>query len=281
MAKKSNFVPDEKMQEVAATGQETLRFHAITEPGFVLECGATPARLGPGGRLRFRTDSGRVMLRFTLDTKTMHPHPTQPYQAACGFDLYVGALGKERYYYTTRTTAPSGDFELVHKHDAPGERFRDFTLHLPLFAKVASLEIGLDADAKLKTPATLDGQPVALVGCDLARGRSASRPGMSLANQLTRLLRRPVIVGRSQDALPSGDYGYVLEIPEPAQGEFKKTRSNPSNKNKSKPLSERQYYRFLGEDADACFTDATHLNDLGLERLAEQLSNYLNLMLQS
>ncbi len=280
MAKKNNFVPDEKMQEVVATGQETLRFHAITEPGFVLECGATPKSLGPGGRIRFRTNSARVMLRFALDPKTMRQHPTQTYQGACGFDLYVGALGKERYYYTTRTTAPAGDFELVHQHDAPGKRSRDFTLHLPLFAKVDSLEIGLDSDAKLTAPAALRDLPIALVGDDLAHGRSASRPGMSLANQLTRLLRRPVIVAKTLDTLPDGDYGYVLEIPEPALGEFTKTKSPSLKKNKLTQLSERQYYRFLEEDADACFTDATHLNDLGLERLAEKLTNYLKLMLR-
>ncbi len=270
MSKKRNFVPDEKMQESKASGQETLRFHEVTESEFVLDCLLDNQALAPGGRVRFRTDSARVMLRFTLDPKSLRQHPTQTYQGSCGFDLYQGDPGHERYYYTTRTTSLEGDFQLVIQHDSPGETFREFMLHLPLFARLTSLAIGLDAEANLTHPTPLpNGTPIVMAGGELAQGRSASRSGMSLGHQLARILQRPVIT-LPADQLPT-DLGarrliFVQGPQEPLPHKTTKT---------DRVFAWKELQTALGTDEDVCFTDGTHLNDLGLRRLAEALAQFL------
>ena len=275
MPRQSNFVPDEKMQEVVATGQDALRFHTITESGFVLENGATPERLGFGGRIRFRTDSGRLMLRFVLAPIACLAYPSQTYQGTCGFDLYVGSPGHERYYYTTRTTQPAGEFELVHQHDKPNEGFREFTLNLPLFATVTRLEIGLEPAATVKAPTRLSARPVALLGGELAQGRCASRPGMSLGNQLARLLKRPVVTGDKPAALSQSNCDIVIILPDPDEETTRKNMYKSLNTNNLYIFSWRRARKFLGNDADVCFTDAKHLNDLGFQRLAEHLAQFI------
>ena len=52
-----------------------------------------------GGKLRFRSDSKRVVLRVKLRDNNIMPH--MPRTGSNGFDLYVGSPGNEVYYYTT------------------------------------------------------------------------------------------------------------------------------------------------------------------------------------
>ncbi len=140
-----------------------------------------------GGRLRFRTDSGRVAIRTRQRGSGRMPHMT----LICGggFDLYAdGEDGAQRCYGVFK---PPYDLQDGYESTVafPDRRERTVTIHFPLYGCVTDLQIGLDRDATLSEPAPYAlSRPVLYYGSSITQGGCASRPGGAYTAMLTRAL---------------------------------------------------------------------------------------------
>lgn len=99
-----------------------------------------------GGRLRFKTNSKRVVLRVCYDE--ISPMPHMPLTGSTGFDAYIAADGK--YSYAGSFIPPIGcgnnfDSEIV----LPDNAMRDITINFPLYNSVKTVFIGLEENAEL------------------------------------------------------------------------------------------------------------------------------------
>ena len=137
-----------------------------------------------GGKLRFCSDSKRVVLRVKLRGNNMHVHMAGT--GSNGFDLYVGEPGKEVYFNTTKTRDREYDFTLLQRKDTA---MRTITVNFPLYQGVESLQIGLDKGSKLLPPAPLK-KYVAVYGTSITQGGCAARPGMAWTNIISRRMKR-------------------------------------------------------------------------------------------
>ena len=173
-----------------------------------LETVSRPAiwRLGrnsAGEYVRFSSDAGAFSLKWT---STFNQKSTN--MSACvvnGLALYVLDGGEWIYVGTGR---PNGkDEENISKiacSKLKGQ-MHEYLLYLSLYDGVKTLEIGVPegctvAQPKVNSPRCE--KPVIMYGTSILQGASASHPGMSGTNQLTRLLNRQVInLGFSGNAL--------------------------------------------------------------------------------
>lgn len=137
-----------------------------------------------GGKLRFRTDSQKVVLRIKLRNKNVMPH--MAITGSSGFDLYVGAPGKEVYCNTTKSKDQNYDCTLF-QHDR--KELRTMTINFPLYQGVDSLQIGLEKGSKLLPPEPLK-KYVAVYGTSITQGGCAARPGMAWTNIVSRRMKR-------------------------------------------------------------------------------------------
>ena len=145
------------------------------------------AKCTAGGKIRFQSDSGKIVIRVKLQDNNIMDH--MPRTGSNGFDLYCGAPGKETYYYTTRSDVAEYDFQLFQQEKRSLETF---TINFPLYKGVDSLQIGLEQGAKLLPPEPLK-KPVVVYGTSITQGGCASRPGMASTNILSRKLSRHFI----------------------------------------------------------------------------------------
>ncbi len=137
-----------------------------------------------GGKLRFRTDSQKVVLRIKLRNKNIMPH--MAVTGSSGFDLYTGSPGKEVYFNTTKSMAQNYDctlFQHIRKE------MRTMTINFPLYQGVNSLQIGLEKGSKLLPPEPLK-KYVAVYGTSITQGGCAARPGMAWTNIVSRRMKR-------------------------------------------------------------------------------------------
>ncbi len=145
-----------------------------------------------GGQIRVQTDSTRLAIRVRLAGRADMDH--MPATGQCGFDLYVGPPGAQRYLATTRADCrrrSKYEFLLLH---TPERSLRNFTINFPLYQGVKEVSIGLDDDALLAPPLPY-AQPGRIVayGTSITQGGCASRPGSAYTNILSRRLQREFI----------------------------------------------------------------------------------------
>ena len=134
-----------------------------------------------GGRIRFKTDSGRIAIRAqNPDTSGMH-HMTTIGQS--GFDIYV-----DDEYLGSAWPDKSGNILKEWNVGQSGVR-RDITLYLPLYKGVTIQEIVLEASAKIEPARRFAlSKPVVYYGSSITQGGCASNPGMSYQAQVSRWL---------------------------------------------------------------------------------------------
>lgn len=137
-----------------------------------------------GGKVRFKTDSTRIVVRVKLTDNNIMDH--MPRTGSNGFDIYRGTPGRETYFYTTRTCGPEYDFQLFRQ---PRRKLDTFTINFPLYKGVREFQIGIEAGAKILPPEPLK-KYVAVYGTSITQGGCASRPGMASTNILSRRLSR-------------------------------------------------------------------------------------------
>lgn len=163
------------------------------------------AKCTAGGKVRFKTDSGKIMVRVKLQDNNIMDH--MPRTGSNGFDIYCGGPGREEYFYTTRTDTPEYDFQLFQQEK---KELDTFTINFPLYKGVDSLQIGLEQGAKLLAPEPLK-KPLVVYGTSITQGGCASRPGMASSNILSRKLSRHVVnLGFSGSGRGEPEVAHVL-----------------------------------------------------------------------
>ena len=134
-----------------------------------------------GGRVRFVSDSPYVAVRIVLSRGERIPVMT--HIGTIGMDLYA-----DGEYAGSFVPPMAGDsYESVVRF--PDAKKRSLMIHLPLYANIESLEIGLAGEAML-LPAedyTIE-KPIVFYGSSITNGACSSRPGMTYAAQVGRML---------------------------------------------------------------------------------------------
>ena len=124
-----------------------------------------------GGRIRFRTDSRKVVLRIRGSYySTWHTTPMMRH----GADLYIDQPNGSEFVGAIK---PNGELESTAEISMPaGEH--DVTVFLPLFGEVELFEIGLCEGASLSAHTPYRHPvPVVYYGSSITQGACASRPG--------------------------------------------------------------------------------------------------------
>ena len=135
-----------------------------------------------GGRVRFRTDANRIVLRAELRAVTRMPHFA--FTGSAGFDLYADDVYRG-------TFVPPEDMAdgYTSEIDLGEGGAREITIHFPLYSGVKRLEIGLPKGCTLGTAAPYRiTAPVVYYGSSITQGGCASRPGNTYQSILSRLL---------------------------------------------------------------------------------------------
>ena len=149
-----------------------------------------------GGAVRFATDAPVIYLRAR-----MHFHIDPPHMARTGsggFDLMLGCGTPQECFRPM--PLPSRDEVLDTKPYLRTVKFRGkpqmrhFTLFLPLYTGVKSLEIGVDPGYQVHPPAPQKiKDPVCFYGSSITQGACASRPAFSYTTMLCRAIDAPQI----------------------------------------------------------------------------------------
>ena len=143
-----------------------------------------------GMQFRFRTDSRRLVFRWTNTASSMQ-HMCR--NGASGIDVYYFDETRGKWMYA-HTGIPSRDGSCLAVPDwHPGAAC---LVNLPLYNGVKAFSVGVDPGAKV-TPlgprASGVEKPVVFYGTSITQGACASRPGMAFVNIVGRELDVPVV----------------------------------------------------------------------------------------
>lgn len=176
------------------------------------------SRHSAGMLVRFETDATEIHTRYRLlSSRLAMPH--MPATGVSGLDLYArDEQGHDRWLAVTRPTSQEVNVQLAGDIDAPADgKRRLYTLYLPLYNGVESLEIGVPEGQDFHAISPRDEKPVVFYGTSIMHGACASRPGMSISGILGRRLDRPVInLGFSGNGRLEAEVGELLCELDPA-----------------------------------------------------------------
>lgn len=144
-----------------------------------------------GIRVRFQTDSKRIILKCELPEKANIPHMATT-GSSC-FDIYVDG----HYFNVFRpgidangkySEDKSMDGGYASGYTLKGEKkMREILIHFPLYNEVTNVYIGLEEDAEvLETGGYPDDKPVVFYGSSITQGACASHPGNCYMAMLAR-----------------------------------------------------------------------------------------------
>lgn len=144
-----------------------------------------------GGAIRFQTDSKFIALRYKLKDTTDMPHMTR--SGACGFDVFISPPGSPDSYLKTVHPSREAISKYTREQAKIGQfqkrQMRQFTIWLPLYGGVESIEVGIEKDAKLQEPAPHKiKNPILFYGSSITQGACASRPANAYTTMLCREL---------------------------------------------------------------------------------------------
>lgn len=152
------------------------------------------ARLGrhtAGIRLRFKTDSKRIILTCELPDLTKFDH--MPRTGVSCFDLYADG----RYCNVFRSGVnegptpgrDEGDYGYSSGYNFPDSQEREILIHFPLYNMVTKVYISLEEGASLAPcEAYKIAKPIVYYGSSITQGGCASHPGNAYTNILSRRL---------------------------------------------------------------------------------------------
>ncbi|MBQ3005782.1 MAG: SGNH/GDSL hydrolase family protein, partial [Clostridia bacterium] len=159
-----------------------------------------------GIRVRFRTNSSYVAVKAEWGKQTKMSKMTNV--GMCGFDFFFRTETDGRYRYNGTFTPPSDSpngYESV--LNTSGEML-DYIINFPLYNCVDKLYIGVESGATFEKPQKYYNElPVVFYGSSITQGASASRPGNSYQNFLSRQLNMDYInlgfsgSGRAEDEI--------------------------------------------------------------------------------
>ncbi len=143
------------------------------------------ARRASGGRVRFRTDSPKIVFRMGLKTLEVAQH--MPLSGSAGADVFLGQGAASRYAaliapedYTHKTA------EITLVTDGALEQV---TVNLPRNEPLDFLQIGVEEEAQLLPPLPYRYEtPIIFYGSSITEGGAASRPGCAYTSLVCRRL---------------------------------------------------------------------------------------------
>ena len=149
-----------------------------------------------GGAIRFASDSSLIIVRAMIAHGTDHSH--MPRTGTTGLDLVIDAgMENETLLRPARPSrdALDGKVPLVLVCKIPGrKKLRQYTLFLPLYSGIASIEIGVTPGSKLAAPRPQKiKDPVCFYGSSITQGGCASRPANNYTTMLCRAVDAPQI----------------------------------------------------------------------------------------
>ncbi|MDG2448839.1 MAG: SGNH/GDSL hydrolase family protein, partial [Saprospiraceae bacterium] len=148
------------------------------------------SRHSSGMSARFVTDSPNIQVRYSL-LKEGLAMPHMPATGVSGLDLYAqDDQGLDRWVSVVFPKEQIIETTIA-KDLKPGSR--RYTMYLPLYNGVESLEIGVDKGTYFEGLAPRSEKPILFYGTSIMHGACASRPGLAIPAILGRRLRRPTI----------------------------------------------------------------------------------------
>ncbi|WP_440133075.1 SGNH/GDSL hydrolase family protein [Chitinophaga sancti] len=145
------------------------------------------SRMSAGLSLRFRTSAADLVVRYVVTGKQDMPH--MPATGASGVDLY--SIDPNGEWKWSAGKYSFGD-TITYRFPGLSKDVGEYRLYLPLYNTVKWLEVGSREDSIHFLPLRQE-KPIVIYGTSIAQGACASRPGLAWANQLERILDRPVI----------------------------------------------------------------------------------------
>ena len=148
------------------------------------------SRHSAGMCVHFVSDSPNIYVRYSLYLERL-AMSHMPATGVSGLDLYAqDHRGIDRWVSVVRPNKQEIETAIA-KDLGPG--LRRYTLYLPLYNGVDSLEVGVPNGASFKALAPRKNRPILFYGTSIMHGACASRPGMAFPAILGRRLRRPTI----------------------------------------------------------------------------------------
>ena len=166
------------------------------------------SRHSAGMCVGFVTDAPEIHVRYRLLLERL-AMPHMPATGVSGLDLYGrDGQGLDRWVAVLRPESQEIEKSLA-EGLAPGAR--RYTLYLPLYNGVESLEIGIEKGGSFQPVPPREEKPLLFYGTSILHGACASRPGMAFPAILGRRLRRPVLnLGFSGNGRMEPEVGALL-----------------------------------------------------------------------
>jgi len=167
-----------------------------------------------GGRIRFRTDSRRVALKWRAPYVQDFSH--MPRTGAAYFDLYVNGEHVNTFI-PQRPQSNNAEALLEAMAHIPLEGTCDILIHFPLYNDITDLAVALDENAEV-LPATpyAHETPVVFYGSSITQGGCACRGGTAYPAILARNLDTDILnlgfSGNCRAELPMADYVAALPM---------------------------------------------------------------------
>lgn len=167
-----------------------------------------------GGRLRFRTNSGRVTLTAALPNFSGVPH--MPQSGFSSFDLYDGEDYKG-FFSCDYKADEKGLYTGTATLDLKSTEMHDITINFPLYNDVSAVYISLDRGCLLEKPLPEKyTTPIVYYGSSITQGGCASHPGNAYQNIISRRISGNFVnlgfSGGCRAELPMIDYLATLDM---------------------------------------------------------------------
>lgn len=172
------------------------------------------SRHSAGMAVRFRTNARAIHVDYELLSASL-AMPHMPATGVSGLDLY-GELteGDERWISVVMPSAQKIQQALVSGLDGT---LRTYTIYLPLYNGVNSLQVGVPADCEFQPLAPRTAKPLVFYGTSIMHGGCASRPGMAIPAILGRRFHCPTInLGFSGNGTMDPEFADLMAELDPA-----------------------------------------------------------------
>ena len=143
--------------------------------------------------VKFYTNAPQIQVKYQVTGGLSMPHMQTT--GVSGVDLYTMDCNGQQFWCagnyhfgdTVRYTYNNLSYHNTH------DKGNEFTLYLPLYNGVKSLQIGVPEGSRFDFVRPSAEKPVVIYGTSIAQGACASRPGMAWSNILQRRLDMPVV----------------------------------------------------------------------------------------
>lgn len=161
-----------------------------------------------GMAVRFVTDAQAIHVKYALYSDRL-AMPHMPATGVSGLDLYAqDAEGIDRWAAVVRPSEQHIE-QPIAENIREGQR--QYTIYLPLYNGVESLEIGVEEGTFFEPVSPRTEKPIVFYGTSIMHGACASRPGMAIPAILGRRLNRPTInLGFSGNGRMEPEVGALL-----------------------------------------------------------------------